>query len=176
MAVTLELKERIDSMDFTIRKAKESDAHEIARIFNYYIQNGFAAFLDEPVEAGALYQWLDKVSYNDSVYAVENSGKMAGFGLIKQYYDMKVFKNTAEPGYFLSPEYTGKRAGTKLFEVMEKDARKMGVKNFVVSISSLNPRSIDFHIKNGFKKCADFSAVGRKLDRDFDVVWMQKIL
>jgi phosphinothricin acetyltransferase len=163
-------------MEFNIRKAKDGDAPAITAIFNHYIKNDFSAFLDEPVPAAVFFPWLKKSAYGDSVYVAETGGKTAGFGLIKQYFDMKVFKATAEPGYFFAPEYTGKGGGSQLLEIMERDAKKLGVRNFLVSISSLNPGSIEFHRKHGFKQCAVFAAVGHKLGRDFDVVWMQKII
>jgi L-amino acid N-acyltransferase YncA len=163
-------------MDFIIRKAKDSDAADIAKIFNYYVENGTAAFFDEPVDQANFYGWLKTASCNDAVYAVENAGKIAGFGVLKQFYDRRVFKNTAEPGYFLFPGFTGKGAGGKLYDVIEKDARNIGIKNLLVSISSKNEKSIYFHSKRGFVECGKFRRVGNKKGTEFDMVWMQKFL
>jgi L-amino acid N-acyltransferase YncA len=51
----------------------------------------------------------------------------------------------------------------------------MGIAAILASISFLNPESLAFHRKMGFQECGRFVAVGRKKERDFDEVWMQKI-
>lgn len=162
-------------MDFIIREATEKDVPEITSIFNHYIKNGTAAFLEEPVAGSVFFPWLKQQSCNNMVYAVESAGKVAGFGVLKQYYDRKVFRNTAELGYFFHPDFTGKGGGRRLLSAMEKDAKKLGIKNLLAQISSLNTKSIEFHKKNGFTECGNFKSIARKAGRDFNVVWMQKI-
>ncbi|MFB3904241.1 MAG: N-acetyltransferase family protein [Acidobacteriota bacterium] len=38
----------------------------------------------------------------------------------------------------------------------------------------MNQQSLRFHEAAGFERCGCFRAVGRKFDRDFDIVWFQK--
>ena len=66
--------------------------------------------------------------------------------------------------------------GKKLLGFLEKGAVEKGITNILANISSLNPRSIDFHKKNGFVECGRFKNVGRKKGQLFDTVWMQKVL
>ena len=77
--------------------------------------------------------------------------------------------------YFLSPSKTGNGIGKKLLELLIRDGRKLGKTNFLVNISSDNEGSINFHRKNGFMECGRFRSVGKKNDKKFDMVWMQKI-
>lgn len=174
--MTFESKRRRDPLEFKIRRAKDSDAAEIAGIFNYYVENGTAAFTDEPVAPDNFFFWLQKTSCNDCVYVADAAGKLAGFGILKQFYDRTVFINTAEPGYFLLPEFTGKGGGSLLYKAIEKDARTLGISTFLVSISSRNEKSIRFHSKRGFMECGKFRRVGNKKGTEFDMVWMQKFL
>jgi len=61
-------------------------------------------------------------------------------------------------------------------ETITIDARAAGVETLLANISSLNEVSLNFHLKHGFKECGRFQRIGKKFDRDFDVIWMQKFL
>ena len=63
-----------------------------------------------------------------------------------------------------------------MLSLLETEGMKKGITNILANISSLNPRSIDFHKKNGFIECGRFKNVGRKKGHLFDTVWMQKAL
>jgi phosphinothricin acetyltransferase len=52
----------------------------------------------------------------------------------------------------------------------------MGITALLASISSLNPGSLAFHRKKGFQECGRFVDAGRKKGRDFDEVWMQRMV
>ena len=102
--------------------------------------------------------------------------KVVGFGFLKKYHPYPAFNRTAEAGYFILPEFTRNGLGGLLLEMLEKDARAMGVDNLVANISSLNPPSLEFHKKHGFSECGRFEKILTKFGLDLDIVWMQKKL
>jgi phosphinothricin acetyltransferase len=59
---------------------------------------------------------------------------------------------------------------------MEADAKALGVDTLIGGASSHNQPSLDFQRKNGFSECGKYQRVGRKFDRDFDIIWMQKFI
>ena len=63
-----------------------------------------------------------------------------------------------------------------LLGYFEKGGVEKAITNILANISSLNTDSISFHRKNGFTECGRFRKVGRKKGREFDTVWMQKML
>jgi phosphinothricin acetyltransferase len=71
------------------------------------------------------------------------------------------------------PKHTGRGLGLKILEHFIQEARAIGIDSLLASISSLNEQSLRFHEKAGFERCGTFRAVGRKSDRDFDMVWFQ---
>ncbi len=89
---------------------------------------------------------------------------------------MPVFSRVAEITYFMAPEYVGQGIGSQILERLLVWARENGITSILASISSLNPGSIAFHKKNGFVECGRFAGIGRKKGKDFDVVWMQKMI
>lgn len=163
-------------MEFTVVPLSEEDREPVIDIFNYYVENSFAAFLEQklPYEAFGM---LVNLSQGFPAGAIRDpSGRTVGFGLLRFHNAMPAFSRTAEATYFIHPDYTGRGLGTLLLEFLTQIAAAQGVTNILASISSLNPGSIQFHKKNGFRQCGRFKKVGEKKGRRFDTVWMQKML
>jgi len=163
-------------MKYTIHPIMEDGRIPIIDIFNYYVENSFAAYPDAkvPYEAFDTFRQLSE-GYPSGVIKMQN-GTIVGFGMLRSYNPISVFSQTAEVTYFLHPDYTGKGLGIMLLEFFEYHGREKGITNILASISSRNPRSIAFHKKNGFVKCGCFKNAGKKRGQLIDVVWMQKTI
>jgi phosphinothricin acetyltransferase len=160
----------------SIRKAEDQDGDQVMEIFNYHVVHGFAAYPEEPLDRG-FFEFVKTIIYGGAFYVLETrEKKIVGFGFLKKYHPYPAFNRTAEAGYFILPEFTRGGLGGLLLEMLEKDARTMGVDNLVANISSLNPASLEFHKKHGFRECGRFEKILTKFGLDLDIVWMQKKL
>ncbi len=144
-------------------------------IFNYYIENSFAAYIEQKLP----YEFFGKIiemskGYPSYIIKNDNTQKVIGFCYLRAYYPMLAFRQTAELSYFISSEETGKGIGKKALAKLEQEAVKMGIKHLLASISSRNEQSLMFHRNNGFKECGRLHEVGIKKGEPFDVVWMEK--
>jgi len=163
-------------MDYSISPISNEDREPIMDIFNYYVENSFAAYPETKLPYEAFDMFL-KMSQGYPTAAVrDNNGDLIGFGLLRAHNPMSTFSKTAETTYFISPDHTGKGIGKKLLSHLEEEGMKKGIMHILANISSLNPRSINFHKKNGFIECGRFRRVGTKRGEAFDTVWMQKTL
>ncbi len=163
-------------MDCKIRHATDEDKNEVIDIFNYYIENSFAAFFEKRVESD-FFNMLKDIILGNSFYVIEDKdSQIIGFALLKIFHDSEVFKRTAELGYFIKPEFTHKGIGTLILAILISDARKMNIRTVLASISSLNEESVSFHKKHGFFECGRFKGIGQKHGQTFDVIWMQKFI
>jgi phosphinothricin acetyltransferase len=145
-------------------------------IFNYYVENSFAAYPESKFPYQAFDVFL-KMSKGFPAWAIKDeNGRTVGFGMLRPHNPMPTFSQTAEATYFIHPDYTGKGLGKILLSFLEKGAVEKGITNILASISSLNAGNIRFHQKNGFMECGRFKQVGKKNGREFDTVWMQKRL
>ena len=163
-------------MDYTIRPVSSSDQASVLSIFNHYIENSYAAYLEDRVDISFLAQLTQSTS-GYHFYVIETPEKqVVGFGLLHRYHFAKTFNRTAELSYFIAPFHTQKGLGTRLLNLLIEKAAEKGIDNLLASISSLNQPSLDFHKKNGFVECGRFRNAGQKFGRDFDMVWMQKLL
>jgi L-amino acid N-acyltransferase YncA len=163
-------------MDYSMSPISDEDRESIMDIFNYYIENSFAAYPETKLPYEAFDIFLQMSQGYPTATVKDNNGNIIGFGLLRSHNQMPIFSQTAEITYFISPEHTGRGIGKKLLSHLEEEGTRRGVTNILANISSLNPRSIDFHRKNGFIECGRFRSVGRKKGQVFDTVWMQKML
>lgn len=163
-------------MTYSIEPIVPDDREPIIDIFNYYIENTFAAFPEEKMPYHAFDIFLQMSDGLPAVKITDENSKLVGFGMLRQFNPMPVFSHTAEITYFIDSNQTGKGIGKDLLEFLEKNGRQKGITTLLANISSLNTGSIRFHKRNGFIECGRFVNVGRKKGQMFDTVWMQKML
>ncbi|MCD1294343.1 GNAT family N-acetyltransferase [Methanocella sp. CWC-04] len=170
-------------MEYSIRPVTEKDRSPVIDIFNHYIENSLAAFPENKV-GYEFFDLLRGMAKGYPFYVVEagpgdkdaEDGSIIGYGLLRPHNMMSTFKRSAELTYFLKPGNDRKGIGTRMLNMLVDDARKMGVDTLLASTSSVNQASIDFHKKHGFVECGRFLRVGKKLDKDLDIVWLQRFI
>jgi L-amino acid N-acyltransferase YncA len=163
-------------MEYLISPITTEDREPIMDIFNYYVENSFAAYPECKLPYQAFDMLLQMSKGHPTGSLKDQKGKIVGFGMLRTHNPMPAFSQTAEVTYFIHPDHTGKGLGKMLLVFLEKEGSDKGVTNILANISSLNPRSIKFHKKNGFIECGCFKNVGKKNGQIFDTVWMQKML
>ena len=163
-------------MEIHFEHMGENHRKDVIDIFNYYIENGFAAYPDTKLPYEFYDMFLIITKGYPAVVMKSDNNEVIGFGFIHSYSPFSVFSETAEISCFIKEEATGQGIGKKTLEYIESEAKKLNISTILASISSLNEGSINFHAKNGFIECGRFIEVGKKFDKYFDIVWMQKML
>ena len=74
-------------------------------------------------------------------------------------------------------------AGSALYEALEEKLKEQGIVNLLAGIAYVEQEdeyltndSCRFHSHMGYTKVAHMPAVGKKFERWYDLVWMQKRL
>ncbi|GAP15871.1 sortase [Longilinea arvoryzae] len=157
-----------------IRPLAPSDQIPVMDIFNYYVENGFAAYPERPFP----YEFYERMLAGTQGYptaALESpQDGVIGFGFIKPYHPMPAFRQTAEISYFIRAEYTRLGLGNQMLNYLIAEGARIGITNILAQICSLNEPSLKFHQTHGFQECGRFLGVGQKKQTRFDVVWMQR--
>ena len=162
-------------MEYTIRDVTDADAQQVVDIFNYYVQNSFAAYPDREVGLEFFHK-LRGMAEGYPFLVLEVGHGLVGFALMRSYHSSETFKGTGVLTYFIMPQYTGEGLGSELLNVLVQAARARGVEHLLASISSRNEQSLRFHRKHGFVECGRMRNIGTKFGERFDVVWMQQSL
>jgi len=162
--------------DYLLNPVQPQDGKALVGIFNYYIENSFAAYPENPVPLEFFGHLLEAGKNYPTVIARTPEGEVAGFGLLRSHNPMPAFRHTAEITYFIRPGETGKGLGSNMLDYLLAGAKKQGIATILASISSLNEGSIRFHERHGFVECGRFLKVAEKKGMVFDTVWMQKFI
>lgn len=163
-------------MAYRFRKVNENDGQPVIDIFNYYIENSFAAFLDSKLSYEQFKPFVE-LSKGYPFYVIEDELEgVIGFGFLSRYHLSEVFNRVAELSYFILPAHIQKGLGTKLLNILATEAKEQGVETLLGNINSLNQASLDFHLAQGFSECGRFRRIGKKMNTDFDIIWVQKFL
>jgi phosphinothricin acetyltransferase len=162
-------------MEYTFETMSESHREAVINIFNYFIQSTFAAFPDQTVDEDFFDRFME-MSRGYPGVVVKAGPQVVGFGFLRAFHPATTFKRTAEITYFIMPQHTGQGLGTAMLRLFSEQAEKMGIDSILASVSSRNPDSLQFHLKNGFRECGRLTMAGRKFGQDVDVVWLQKPL
>jgi len=163
-------------MDIELVPMTNGDREQVVDIFNYYVENTFAAFPEQKLPYAFFDAMFEKTNDYPAVTAKDKKGVVLGFGMLRPHNPFPTFSSIAEITYFLKPQVTRKGIGTKMLEYLEARARKKRIATILAPISSLNQGSIAFHAKNGFKECGRIKQAVIKKGKTFDVVLMQKML
>ncbi len=165
---------------FVIREATPQDTQQMLEIFNYYVDNSFAAYLETPVGPEFFQTSYEESGPNKNehspFYVMEEDNRVIGIGALRPYLPFPNFQHTGVLSYFILPEYTRKGLGVKLLDALCEDAKKKNIKSLLANVSSKNQASLNFHLKHGFVECGRFKDVGTKFGKYFDIVWFQKFL
>ena len=161
-------------MEYRLEPVSEEDGDQIIDIYNYYVENSFAAYPESKVPHEFFGFFLNLTQGYPFLVAKDMTGKVVGFGSLRPYSPLPTFSRAAEITNFISPEHTGIGIGQQILDSLLDRARSMGIVTILASISSLNQASLAFHKKNGFAECGRFVGIGRKMGQTFDVVWMQR--
>jgi len=164
-------------MNIAFERMPQDYSKEIMDIFNYYVENSYAAYPESKLPYEFYTRFLDMTKgYPAFVIKNKDIKKVIGFCFLRAYNPFPVFKETAEITYFLDKNEIGKGIGKEALNKLEQEAKKIGIRRLLADISSENIQSIHFHKKNGFIECGRFHNIGKKKGKNFDVVWMEKTL
>jgi L-amino acid N-acyltransferase YncA len=161
---------------FSITPMSLDNRKAVIDIFNYYIQNSFAAYPEKAVTYEFYETLLDMCHELPNGVIRNESGTVVGFGMLRPYNPISTFSTTAEITYFIKQGHTGFGLGTVLLEYLINEGINKDIKSILASVSSLNDGSMRFHKNHGFVECGRFRKIGRKQEQVFDVVYYQKML
>jgi phosphinothricin acetyltransferase len=96
-------------MQIRIKPLTKNNKKEIIDIFNYYIENSFAAYPENKLPYESFDNLLKMCEGYPACIAEDEKGNILGFGMLQAFNPFSTFSQTAEITYFIRPECTGIR-------------------------------------------------------------------
>ena len=163
-------------MDYSLEPMETGHRQPVIDIFNQFIRQSHAAFLDEPV-SDSFFDHFWKMSRGYPAVVIRSAAQqVVGFACLRPHYSPDVFRRAAEIICFVLPDHARQGLGTAILELFVEQAGPLGIDTILACVSSKNPEGLKFHLKNGFRECGRFLKIGRRFGEDFDAVWLQKRL
>ncbi len=159
-----------------IRRADDDDSAAIAEIWNLVIRDSVFTFNSvEKTPDDILDMMNDKRAANQPVLVADN-GKIVGFATYGQFRLGVGYAGTMEHAIHLLPVARGRGVGRDLMLRLESAASRRGVHSMIAGISGENDGAVAFHEAIGYTEIARLPQVGRKYEKWFDLILMQKFL
>ncbi len=168
----------MDTAKVRIRPAREVDLPAINRIYNDEILHSTATWDTEPwSEARRRAWWAAHSDGLQPVLAAEtDTGRFLGFACLTFVSDKPGWRFTREDTIYLDPAARGKGIGRQLLAALLDEARRLGVRTVLASITSTNTASIRLHEHLGFQRVGILRNAGYKFGRWLDTCYYQRDL
>jgi len=160
-----------------IRHATEADLAAINRIYNHEIEHGTATWDTEPWTIEKRREWW--AEHNDPLQPVivaEDAPGVVGFAYLTLMSKKHGWRFTREDTIYVDERARGMGVGVALMAAILDEARAIGVRLVVASISSENAVSIRLHERFGFEVMGTLRNAGYKFGEWLDTTYMQRDL
>ncbi len=161
-----------------IRDANEEDLPALLEIHNDAIRTLDAIWLEHEETLAERQEWfIDRRAAGfPVVVAVDNAGKVMGYGSYGTYRSREGYRATVEHSVYILPKARGNGVGKALLNWLIGHARSDGFHAMVAVVDASNKVSIDMHEKIGFESTGVMREVGQKRGKWLDLVQMVKLL
>jgi phosphinothricin acetyltransferase len=158
----------------TIRKGREADLAAILRIYNDEILTGTATWDEAPWTMERRRAWFAEHDELTPVLIAETpEGEVAGFAYLSRMSEKSGWRFAREDTIYLDSAYRGRGVGRILLQALLDEARRIGLRLIVASITSENAPSIALHRRCGFEVVGTLRNAGFKFGRWMSTTYMQ---
>ena len=165
-------------MTVTVRESREADVVAVHGIYTHHVLHGLATFEEAPPTVDELKNRRDVLRGLQFPHLVaELDGRVVGYCYAGPYRARPAYRHTVENSVYIEHGLSGRGIGSALLgELIERCS--VGPWRQMVAIigDSGNAASIALHRKLGFRHVGTLAAVGFKLGRWVDTVFMQRAL
>ncbi len=166
-----------------IREAKVSDAKRLVEIYTPYIKDTAVSFEYKVPSVEEFEHRIRHITEKYPYIVCLRNDKIVGYAYASAYSSREAYDWTATSSIYVDKEFRRQGAGALLYKELEDRLRKQGVVNLLAGVAYIETEdeyltkdSFHFHTKMGYEKVAHMKAVGKKFNRWYDLIWMQKKL
>ena len=166
-----------------IRDVQIGDAARLAEIYSYYVRETAVSFEYDAPSAKEFECRIKNTIDNYPYLVCEIGGKVVGYAYAGRYSPRRAYDWTVTSSIYVDNDYRRQGIGSALYKALEDKLREQGIVNVLAGAAfcetedeHLTHDSKEFHIRQGYSLVAHMKEVGRKFDRWYDLLWLQKKL
>lgn len=162
--------------DASVRLATVDDLPAVNGIYNHYVTHSTATAQTQPETIQARRSWFDAHGPNHPVTVVSAGGIVLGWGALSRFHAREAFARSVENSLYIDPAHHRRGFGRLILLDLLRRASDLGHRTVIAVISGDQTASLLLHEQLGFEMSGRIKDAGYKLDRWFDVVYMQKMM
>ena len=166
-----------------IRSASPEDAQAILNIYRYYVEHTAISFEITVPTIEEIRRRIEKVLTAFPYLVAECNGTVIGYAYAGPFVPREAYAHCAEVSIYVSRENTHSGVGGRLYEALFQGLLDIGITNVYACIGVpeqedeyLTNNSPLFHSHMGFIEVGRFRNCGKKFDRFYHMIWMEKLL
>lgn len=166
-----------------IRLASAEDAAAVRDIYAPYVLTTAITFDLVPPTIEEMTHKITSTLAERPFLVAENDERVLGFAYASAFRPRAAYIHAIETSVYLDQDHKGRGLGRRLYTALENILRLQHVYTANACISYIDPAdeyspatSRLFHERMGYTQCAHIPNCGRKFDRWYGIIWMQKEL
>ncbi len=166
-------------MNVTVRSASIDDLPALTEILNHYIIHTHITFDVRPYTPEQRVPWFHEHSDGKRyrmMVACDSPTGVLGYASTGRFRSKDAYETTVEASVACHPDAVGRGLGTLLYGALFEAIADQDIHRIVAGIAQPNPASNALHQRFGFKGIGSFTEVGRKFEKYWDVLWMERPL
>jgi phosphinothricin acetyltransferase len=169
------------STQYKIREAQIEDAARLVEIYSHYITDTAVSFEYEVPSVDEFKARITKIKQKYPYLVCEKDGMIVGYVYASAYSPRAAYDWTVTTSIYVDKNIHRQGIGRALYGALEERLKKQGIVNLLAGVAYCDPEdeyltqdSFKFHSRMGYEKVAQMKEVGKKFDRWYDLLWMQK--
>lgn len=162
--------------EIMIRMATVFDAPKLLEIYAPYVRETAITFEYTVPTVHEFETRIAKILTRYPYLVAIKEGEIIGYAYVSSFKERAAYDWAVETTVYIKQNQRGSGIGKLLYLKLEELVKKQNVINMNACIAYPNPDSIGFHEHLGYKMVAHFTKCGYKLNRWYDMIWMEKIL
>lgn len=166
---------------YKIREATLEDAERLVEIYSHYVLNTAVSFEYEVPTVTEFRERMRNIMKKYPYLVAVKDDLVVGYVYSGAYSTREAYSWTAANSIYVDKDYRRQGIGSLLYGELEKRLKEQGIVNLLagsafcdVEDEYLTHASYEFHKHMGYEKVAQLKAIGKKFDRWYDLLWMQK--
>lgn len=168
----------------TVRNATLSDAARLLEIYDYYVKNTAITFEYETPSLEEFTGRMKTVMARYPYLVILRDGEIEGYAYAGAFRVRRAYDWSCEVSVYLHHAARKCGMGRMLYEVLEAELKKMGIRNLYACIGYptteddgyLTTNSADFHAHLGYTEVGRFHRCGYKHGRWYHMIYMEKVI
>ena len=165
----------------TVRDARPEDAAKLLAVYAPYVLDTAVSFEYKVPSVSEFAERIRKTQERYPYLVCEKAGRIIGYVYAGSYSPRDAYNWTVTTSIYVDHECRRNGAGALLYRALEEKLRERGIVTLLAGIGYceeedeyLTHDSVRFHEKEGYEQVAWMKGVGKKFDRWYDLLWMEK--